>query len=196
MKLDAITVATGNEHKIREIRSLLAPYGLNVQGLPKNGRLPAETGASFQANAKIKAEYGFLLTGLPALADDSGLEVDALGGAPGIFSARYAGEDAGDAANNKKLLRELKFIGNRRASFRCAIALVLADTTITVEGACSGVILENPRGDGGFGYDPLFYLPKLRKTMAELPGPQKNEISHRGLALRKLVAVLKERGLI
>lgn len=196
MKLEVITVATSNEHKVREISSLLASFGLTIKGLVRGGKLPEETGMSFLANAKIKANYGFLRSGIPTLADDSGLEVDALMGAPGIFSARYAGEGAGDTANNEKLLGELKGVSNRKAKFRCAIVLVLPHMSIEVEGICRGIILEKPRGEGGFGYDPLFYLPEYQKTMAELPQWQKNKISHRGRALQHLVDVLQERGLI
>ncbi len=108
MKLEKIAIATGNEHKVEEIRSLLSPFRLMIMSLPAGGRMPAETGGEFRENARIKAQYGFELTGLPTLADDSGLEVDALKGAPGVHSARYAGEGAGDAANNQKLLHALE----------------------------------------------------------------------------------------
>jgi XTP/dITP diphosphohydrolase len=196
MKLEKIAVATGNEHKIAEIRSLLSPFGLIVTGLPAGGEMPAETGSEFRENARIKAQYGFELTGLPALADDSGLEVDALQGAPGVHSARYAGEGAGDAANNIKLLQALEGSGNRRARFRCSIVLVMEDMIIEADGTCEGQILDATRGKGGFGYDPLFWLPELGKTMAEISSQEKNLISHRGRAMANLVAALKARGLL
>lgn len=196
MKLEKIAVATGNVHKIAEIRSLLSPFGLSVTGLPACGEMPAETGSEFRENARIKALYGFELTGLPTLADDSGLEVYALQGAPGVRSARYAGEGAGDAANNKKLLQALEGIGNRRARFRCSIVLVMEDMIIEADGTCEGQILDAPRGKGGFGYDPLFWLPELRKTMAEISSLEKNQISHRGRAMANLVTALKARGLL
>jgi len=158
--------------------------------------MPAETGGEFRENARIKAQYGFELTGLPTLADDSGLEVDALKGAPGVHSARYAGEGAGDAANNQKLLLALEGVQNRRARFRCSMVLVMEDMTIEADGTCEGIILDGPRGRGGFGYDPLFWLPDLGKTMAEISPREKNKISHRGRALVNLVLALKARGLL
>lgn len=196
MKLNKIAVATGNEHKIAEIRSLLSPFGLTVTGLPSGVEMPAETGSEFRENAKIKALYGFELTGLPTLADDSGLEVETLQGAPGVRSARYAGEGAGDAANNKKLLQALEGSGNRRARFRCSIVLVMEDMILEADGTCEGQILDAPRGKGGFGYDPLFWLPELGKSMAEISPQEKNQISHRGRAMANLVTVLKARGLL
>ena len=196
MKLEKIAIATGNEHKVEEIRNLLGPLPLIVTGLPPGGEMPAETGNEFRENARIKAQYGFKLTGLPTLADDSGLEVDALQGAPGVHSARYAGEGAGAAANNKKLLQALEGIENRRARFRCSMVLVMEDMTIEADGTCEGIILDGPRGRGGFGYDPLFMLPELGKTMAEISQQEKNAISHRGRAMANLVAALKARGLL
>jgi XTP/dITP diphosphohydrolase len=196
MKLEKIAIATGNEHKVEEIRSLLSPFRLMIMSLPAGGRMPAETGGEFRENARIKAQYGFELTGLPTLADDSGLEVDALKGAPGVHSARYAGEGAGDAANNQKLLLALEGVQNRRARFRCSMVLVMEDMTIEADGTCEGIILDGPRGRGGFGYDPLFWLPDLGKTMAEISPREKNKISHRGRALVNLVLALKARGLL
>ncbi|HBI56121.1 MAG TPA: non-canonical purine NTP pyrophosphatase, RdgB/HAM1 family [Firmicutes bacterium] len=196
MKLEKIAIATGNEHKVEEIRSLLSPFRLMIMSLPAGGKMPAETGGEFRENARIKAQYGFELTGLPTLADDSGLEVDALKGAPGVHSARYAGEGAGDAANNQKLLLALEGVQNRRARFRCSMVLVMEDMTIEADGTCEGIILDGPRGRGGFGYDPLFWLPDLGKTMAEISPREKNKISHRGRALVNLVLALKARGLL
>lgn len=196
MKLEKLVIATGNEHKVEEIRSLLGPLPLIVTGLPAGGEMPEETGTEFRENARIKAEYGFKLTGLPTLADDSGLEVDALKGAPGVHSARYAGEGAGAAANNKKLLQALEGIENRRARFRCSIVLVMEGMSIEADGTCEGLILDSPRGRGGFGYDPLFWLPELGKTMAEILQQDKNANSHRGRAMANLVEALKARGLL
>lgn len=196
MKLEKIAIATGNEHKVEEIRSLLSPFRLMITGLPAGGNMPAETGSEFRENARIKAQYGFELTGLPTLADDSGLEVDALKGTPGVHSARYAGEGAGDTANNQKLLLALEGVQNRRARFRCSMVLVMEDMTIEADGTCEGIILDGPRGRGGFGYDPLFWLPDLGKTMAEISPQEKNQISHRGRAMANLVLALKARGLL
>lgn len=197
MKLKELVVATGNGHKVEEIRSLLEGWGVSVRGLPPGAVLPPETGPDFFANALIKAEYGRELTGLPTLADDSGLEVEALGGAPGVRSARYAGPGGGDAANNAKLLQAMAGRENRRARFRSALVLVLEPgVTISAQGCCPGLIGTAPRGQGGFGYDPLFYLPQLKKTMAELSQEEKNSISHRGRALAQLVEAMKKGGLL
>ena len=196
MKLDTITFATGNVHKLKEIRTLLDPYGLLIRGLPDTAVLPPEIGSSFLINAEIKARYGYEITGLPTLADDSGLEVEALGGAPGVHSARYAGKDAGDDANNEKLLQALAGISKRRARFCCAMVLVLGDEAIGTEGVCDGLILDSPRGLGGFGYDPLFFLPELNKTMAEALPAEKNSVSHRARAIAKMVGILRTRGLL
>lgn len=195
MKLNSLCVATGNQNKVKEIRSLLSKYGVEVSGLPPGTEMPAETGNDFRENARIKAHFGFQLTGLPTLADDSGLEVEALNGGPGVHSARYAGE-GGDEANNAKLLMALKGVENRRARFRCSMVLLTKATSIEVDGSCAGEILDSPRGGGGFGYDPLFWIPELGKTTAELTAEEKNRISHRGRALANLVAQLRSRGLL
>ena len=187
-----LVVATKNAHKIHELSEMLAIDGLTLVSLADVGFTGEieENGATFAENALIKARAAAKFCGLPALADDSGLCVDALDGEPGIYSARYAsedGENAGDAANVKKLLENLKGIpsGERTARFVCAIALVLPDgTEKTVTGACEGVITSEIRGNGGFGYDPVFYLPELGMTYAELPSEQKNAISHRARALQ------------
>jgi XTP/dITP diphosphohydrolase len=156
--------------------------------------LPAETGATFLANALLKARHASSLSGSAAVADDSGLEVDALGGAPGIFSARYAGlgadDPSNDAANNAKLMRALAAVPHeqRQARYRCALVFVAsADAApLIAEADWRGFILDAPRGGSGFGYDPYFWLPDLKKTAAELPLAQKNRLSHRGKALRAL----------
>jgi XTP/dITP diphosphohydrolase len=187
-----LVIATGNVGKLREFRSLLAglPFELTSSaelGLPS----PEETGATFLANALLKARHAANLSASAAVADDSGLEVDALNGAPGIYSARYAGEGADDAANNAKLLRALAGIPHeqRRARYRCALVFIgsAADAApLIAEADWQGFILDAPRGAGGFGYDPYFWLPELGKTAAELPPSEKNRLSHRGKALRAL----------
>ncbi|SDF32315.1 XTP/dITP diphosphatase [Sporolituus thermophilus] len=193
-----IVVATRNAGKVAEIAAALADLPVNLRSLRDFGAIPdaVEDGDTFAANAVLKAKHYARYTGMACLADDSGLEVDALGGAPGVFSARYAGEGAGDAANNAKLLCELAGvpIQRRSARFRCVLAFLDEDGTLLVtEGACEGIILEQPRGTGGFGYDPLLYLPELGKTVAELTITEKNAVSHRGKALRQMAAMLAER---
>ena len=196
-----LIVATSNAGKLREFRALLADLPFDLRSL---GELavapPAETGASFLENALLKARHAAAaLPGAAALADDSGLEVDALGGAPGIFSARYAGPDADDAANNAKLIAALAHtpVSGRRARYRCVLVYVAgADDPrpLVAEGAWEGSILDAPRGSGGFGYDPYFWLPELQLTAAQLDLADKNRISHRGIALRALRDQLLARG--
>jgi XTP/dITP diphosphohydrolase len=156
-----------------------------------------EDGDTFEANALAKARQAAAATRLAAIADDSGLEVDALGGAPGVYSARYAGSPSDDVRNNAKLLEALRGVpaAQRRARFRCVAAFVDpgADAELTCSGACDGEILEQPRGDLGFGYDPLFLVPALGRTMAELPLDEKNRLSHRAAAFRALADVLFQR---
>ncbi|MDR0671012.1 MAG: RdgB/HAM1 family non-canonical purine NTP pyrophosphatase [Oscillospiraceae bacterium] len=183
-------LATGNPGKRREMESLLAPLGVRLRLPAEFGAAfaPDETGATFAANARLKAEAALALTGLPALADDSGLEVAALNGAPGVFSARYGGAGLSAAARNERLLAALAGQTDRAARFVCALICLFPDRrALTAEGVCEGEIALAPRGAGGFGYDPLFYLPKYKKTMAELSDGEKNEISHRGLAVRALL---------
>ncbi len=190
-----IVVASDNLGKVREIQAVLVPYGVRV--LPQTAfAIPPveETCATFVENALLKARNASRYTGLPALADDSGLEADALGGAPGIRSARYAGRDANAQANNAKLLQALEgFEGEeRRARFRCVLVYLrhpYDPSPIIAEGTWEGVIAKELRGEGGFGYDPLFYLPELGRTAAELTPEEKNALSHRGQALRKLLAL-------
>ena len=191
-----LVVATANPGKLREFRSLFAglPFRLTSLGelqLPS----PEETGSSFLANATLKARHAAALSGSAALADDSGLEVDALGAAPGIHSARYAGPKADDAANNLKLVEALAGLpaAQRRARYRCALVFVeSADApALTAHGVWEGVILEAPRGTGGFGYDAYFWLPELNKTVAELDPTEKNRRSHRGAAARALRELLE-----
>jgi XTP/dITP diphosphohydrolase len=185
--------------KLREFRALLEglpfePVSLADLKLPS----PEETGASFLANAILKARHAAALSGCAAVADDSGLEVDALHGAPGIYSARYAGLDADDQANNQKLMQALADVApaQRQARYRCALAFVEGAqdaAPLIAEASWEGFILAAPRGSGGFGYDPYFWLPELGKTAAELDPMQKNAVSHRGKAMRALRDALAAR---
>ncbi len=189
-----LVFATRNAHKLEEVRAMLAagPAGLELVDLDQAGvdGEPPETGDTFVANALQKARWVFARTGLPCLADDSGLEVDALGGAPGVFSKRFSPE-ATSEANNALLLHQLDGLSARRARFRCVLAVVTADAEGTVDGRCEGTIGLEPRGGQGFGYDPLF-LPDAHpgRTLAELSMADKNAISHRGRAFRRLPALL------
>jgi len=192
-----IVLASGNPGKIREIQTLLAPH--EVQVLPQSAFAVPEAGesaATFVENALIKARNAARYSGLPALADDSGLEVDTLNGAPGVHSARYAGPGADDRRNNEKLLEALQGLGeeDRQARFRCVLVFIrhpFDPSPLIAEGTWEGVIAPAPSGEGGFGYDPLFYLPELKCTSAELPGETKNRLSHRGQALQRLLELWK-----
>lgn len=183
-----IVIATRNRHKLTEILEILSVPHLEVQSALDFPDVPdvVEDGATFEANAVKKAVALARATGLWALADDSGLEVDALGGAPGVYSARYAGEPVSYPANNRKLLNEMKHEKNRRARFRCVIALSSpSGRAHTLEGRCEGVIAREERGTHGFGYDPVFVPEGHTQTFGELEGAVKHGISHRGRALRK-----------
>lgn len=191
-----IVIATRNRHKLIEMRELLDGLDVRVRGLDEFPHLAIaeETGATFEENAQLKAESVARSTGLVALADDSGLMVDALGGLPGVMSARYAGRDGDHAANNAKLLRELAGVeaASRTARFVCVIAVAAEGRkTEFFRGECSGLILEEPRGSGGFGYDPLFYCPELGKTFAEAYG-QKQRLSHRARAMAAFVEAFRQ----
>ncbi|WP_210398274.1 RdgB/HAM1 family non-canonical purine NTP pyrophosphatase [Motiliproteus sediminis] len=191
-----IVLASGNQGKLRELNRALADLELEVVPQSDYGVEDAiEDGLSFVENALIKARHASRLTGLPALADDSGLEVDCLDGAPGIYSARYAGEGAGDAANNAKLVAALAGVPDeqRSARFQCLLVLVRHPedpVPLICQGSWEGRILDAPRGVNGFGYDPLFYIPELGCCSAELTAEQKNRLSHRGQAVAKLVRKL------
>jgi len=192
-----LLVATGNQGKLTEIGRLLADSAFDIVGLDAYPDLPevVEDGKTFTANARKKATQMAEATGCLTLADDSGLVVDALDGAPGVISARYAGEDGDDEANNRKLMRELADVpdGQRQAAFHCVMALAEPGGRCrTFTGQISGVLLREPRGSGGFGYDPYFLVPEYGKTTSELPLDIKNRISHRGHALRKVLPILKE----
>ncbi|MBX2982691.1 MAG: RdgB/HAM1 family non-canonical purine NTP pyrophosphatase [Flavobacteriales bacterium] len=192
--MSKLLLCTGNVGKLAELRALL-PSGMELLSLTDAGLttdLP-ETGDTFTANALQKARFAFERTGIPCIADDSGLEVEALGGAPGVFSARYAGEAKGDAANMAKLLREMEGVEDRSARFLTVVALIDKHGEHTFEGEVKGAITSEPRGSNGFGYDPIF-LPEMSDlTFAELDAKMKNAISHRGQAVWKLARFLAER---
>ena len=195
-----LVLASNNAKKIKELNALLAPLGFEVIAQGELGIAEAEEPhCTFVENALAKARHAAQLSGLPALADDSGLCVEALGGAPGVYSARYAGEPKSDARNNEKLLAELAAFpeaAQRRAHFVCVLVLVRSaddPQPLIAEGECPGEILTAPRGEGGFGYDPLFWLPEFGQAMAELSAEQKNRISHRGQAIARLVERLAPR---
>ncbi len=197
--MDLIVLATRNAGKARELTILLQGLAERVESLSAHPRvaLPPETGSTYLENAMAKARAVHAALGEPALGDDSGLEVEALGGAPGIHSARYAGPGATDRANNESLLRELRGVaGERRAArFRCVLALVRGpDDVVASEGVCEGRILEVPRGTRGFGYDPLFLPDGEALTFAELPDERKNAISHRARAAAALREALRSGG--
>jgi XTP/dITP diphosphohydrolase len=186
-----LVLATRNPHKVREFAQLLA--GHEVVPLPDDVELPPETGETFAENALGKARAAAAATGMAAIADDSGIEAAALGGAPGVRSARYAGEDATDEENLAKLLREVPADGDRRVAYVCALAYVDPDGRERLfEGRCEGELAHEPRGEGGFGYDPAFLPADLPdgRTMAELAPEEKDAISHRGRAARALLAWL------
>ncbi|WP_434148858.1 XTP/dITP diphosphatase [Methylocaldum gracile subsp. desertum] len=193
-----ILLASNNPGKVREIQAILANDDIEIVPQSAFG-VPdiEEVGLTFVENAILKARHASQLSGLPAIADDSGLEVDALGGAPGVFSARYAGPGANDAENNAKLLRELENIpdAERTARFRCVMVFLRHaqdPSPLIGQGVWEGIILREPRGKGGFGYDPLFFVPEKNCTSAELSPDEKNRLSHRGKALRELVAQMRD----
>ena len=190
-------LATGNEHKLRELREALP--GFEIEPLPAAVELPPEEGETFAENALGKARAAAAATGRTAIADDSGIEAAALGGRPGVRSARFAGEGASDERNLRKLLAEVEGQPDRRVAYVCAIALVSPDGAERVfEGRCEGTLAEVPRGGGGFGYDPAFVPddtgPGDERTMAELSPDEKHAISHRGRAARALAEHLAEAG--
>ncbi|MDV7106298.1 XTP/dITP diphosphatase [Vibrio sp. TH_r3] len=191
-----LVLATGNQGKVKEMANLLSEFGFNV--LPQsefNVSEVAETGTTFIENAIIKARHAAKETGLPAIADDSGLEVDYLLGAPGIYSARYSGEDATDKANLEKLLVEMKDVPEpqRTARFHCVLVFMKHEhdpTPIVCHGKWEGKILTQASGSNGFGYDPVFWVPEMQCASAELDSLQKKQLSHRGKALKQLFATL------
>ena len=188
-----VVLASNNSHKVTEVKEKLTLPGVRVLSLAE-AEIEVdveETGTTFAENAALKAQTIAAMTSLPVLADDSGLIVDALDGAPGVYSARYAGEHGNDAANNIKLLKELEGVDDRSAAFVCVLALCREGRVEYFEGRCEGVIAHEPQGSLGFGYDPLFFLPDRGCTMAELPLEEKNLISHRARALDAFAAYLR-----
>lgn len=188
-----LIIASNNAHKIKEIKTILSGVFTNIYSLKEKGIdiEIEESGDTFYDNALIKAKAIYDLTGVPALADDSGLEVSYLNGAPGVYSARYAGEPCNDHKNNEKLKEALKGISDRRARFVSEVVLYASpERIISGKGAVNGVMLEEEKGDGGFGYDPLFYCLELGKTFAEASAQEKNSVSHRSRALNDLAGKL------
>ena len=184
-----LVLASRNKGKTAEIQNLLKNFPITIKNLDDFGPIPPakETGTTFDENAYIKASFTAKILGLPAMADDSGLCVEALNGAPGVYSARYAGEDATDEKRCLKLLDELKDTSNRKAAFECVISIAVpSGPALTYEGRCEGLITEKPLGTNGFGYDPVFYYPPLEKTFAQLSPEEKNGVSHRGIALNEI----------
>lgn len=196
--MSKLVIASGNAGKLREIARILAP--LDIQAVPQSEfNVPdcPEPHVTFVENCLAKARHASAHSGLPALADDSGICVEALGGAPGVFSARYAGEPKSDQRNNEKLIAALASEANRRAHYTCVMVYVRHPDDpepIISEGRWHGEIIDTPRGENGFGYDPYFLVPQFGKTGAELDEDTKNDISHRGQALRDLVSKLKQFG--
>ena len=184
-----IVIATLNPGKTAEIRDLLQGFPVDIKNLSDFGPIPGveEDGTTFDENAYKKSSFTARILGYPALADDSGLSVAALNGAPGVFSARYGGEGLSDEERCRKLLSEMRGRGDRRAAFECVISLAVpAGPALTYEGRCEGLLLEAPAGANGFGYDPVFFYPPFSKTFAELSREEKSRVSHRGKAMREL----------
>jgi XTP/dITP diphosphohydrolase len=182
-------IATRNQGKTAEIRDLLKDFPVDIKNLDDFGPIPPlkEDGETFDENAYKKASFAARILGVPALADDSGLLVEALGGAPGIHSARYAGENATDEQRYLKLLEEMQGKSNRRAAFECVISIAVpTGPALTYEARCQGLITDSPAGSNGFGYDPIFFYPPLKKTFAELTREEKSRVSHRGKAFAEL----------
>lgn len=193
-----VVLASRNEGKLAEMQELLSPLGWRLRPISDfGGESPDESGQSFVENALIKARYAALVSGLPAIADDSGLEVDALDGKPGVLSARYAGEGASDTDNNQKLLRELKGVPDDRrgARFYCVMVYLRSAedaTPVIAQGQWRGLIGHNPKGSNGFGYDPLFIVPDQKCTSAEMSSALKNKLSHRGKTAKHLYSLLHD----
>lgn len=183
-----VVIATRNSGKTTEIRDLLSAFPLVIKNLDDFGPIPevAEDGDSFDENAYKKASFAARILGYPAIADDSGLVVEALDGAPGVHSARWAGPDATDAQRCNKLLKQLENQTNRKAAFECVISIAVpAGPALTYEGRCEGIIADVPSGTNGFGYDPVFFYPPMNKTFAQLTMGEKSRVSHRGRALKE-----------
>ena len=184
-----IVLATGNQNKVKEFQEILAGFPVRIASLKDFPKIPeaVEDGQTFEENAYKKALHTAKILGLPAIADDSGLCVDALDGEPGVHSARYAGETASDDDNCQKLLAKMANVANRKAHFSCVISIAVpSGPALTYEDFCQGEILRERRGQSGFGYDPLFWFPPLGKSFAELSSAEKNRVSHRGKALAQV----------
>lgn len=184
-----LVLATNNQNKVKEFKQFTSGFPVEIKCLADFGPLPGviEDGATFDANAYKKALHYAKVLGLPAIADDSGLCVEALSGAPGVRSARYAGEDASDQENCEKLLKEMEGVENRKASFVCVLSIAVpSGPALTYEASCEGTILDAPRGSSGFGYDPVFYYEPFGKSFAEVSMEEKNQVSHRGQVLAEL----------
>ena len=193
--INELVVATHNQGKVEEFKSLMKDLPIEIKYLADFDAVeaPAETGRTFAANARQKATYYAKKLGKPCIADDSGLEVQALDGAPGVRSARYAGEKASDEDNNNLLLHNMKFQVKRTCRFRCALCVAQPDGKVLneVDGICDGMLLQEPIGENGFGYDPLFYYEPLKKSFAQLTPEEKNSVSHRKRALESLCDKLR-----
>ncbi len=200
MKLPSLVIATRNAHKTEEIREMLPDADLEVLDMTQFDHCPdvEEDGATLEENALKKARSAHACTGLPVIADDTGLEVPGLGGAPGVYSARYAGENATYDDNNRKLLVELTGVRGeqRNARFRCVVAFVDRGVEMLFEGSVEGRIMEHPRGTNGFGYDPVFLPEGFERSYAELTAEEKNGISHRARAIRKFIDFLRSRSMV
>jgi XTP/dITP diphosphohydrolase len=186
---DTIVIATGNQGKILEIQSLLKKFPVTLKSLNDFGPIPPviEDGETFDDNAYKKASFTARILGFPALADDSGLVVEALGGAPGVHSARYGGKNLTDAERCRKLLGEMEGVANRKAYFQCVVSIAVPQgQALTYEAVCEGLIADTMTGQNGFGYDPIFYYPPLEKNFAQMTLEEKNRISHRGKALHEV----------
>lgn len=187
--LNMLVIATTNQNKLREFKEILKDLDIEIRSLSDFGPIPEviEDGETFDDNAYKKAWHTAKVLGLPAIADDSGLVVDALDGAPGVISARYSGEKATDEENVAKLLNALDGVENRRAHFQCVLSIAVpSGPALTYEAQCEGTIIDEKRGDNGFGYDPVFYFEEFDQTFAELPADLKNRVSHRGKALAEV----------
>ena len=196
-KAPVLVLASGNAGKIREFQAMFAPLGLRIAGQKEYGVASCdEPWGTFVENCLAKARHAARETGLPALADDSGICVNALGGAPGVHSARFAGEGAGDDANNRLLIERMCGIADRRENYTCVLVAVRSaddPEPLIAEGFWSGEIIETPRGEGGFGYDPHFLLSEKGRTAAELTSEEKNAVSHRGIALARMAELMRDR---
>ncbi|CAN2041689.1 dITP/XTP pyrophosphatase [Candidatus Magnetomoraceae bacterium gMMP-15] len=184
-----IVLATRNHGKTAEIKSILKGYPIIIKNLDDFGAIPEveEDGDTFDENAYKKASFASRILGLPAMADDSGLTVEALNGAPGVHSARYAGKNATDEQRLEKLLQQMQGKTDRKAAFECVISLAVpTGPALTYENRCEGIITEKPEGSNGFGYDPVFFYPPFNKTFAQLTREEKNQVSHRGKALKEI----------